>query len=256
MSWRERLSDERGYTLIELLMATAAGLVVSAAALVIIISALQFSQNDGERTDANQQGSAAMERIVQALNSSCVEGTGISPIVGTVGTSSALGSVGAPASSNNSITFFSSLTDSPTIYPSEVVIYLSSTNGPLMMSTYAYNTSTGTYPATPTSTFTLLPYAAPPGTTPSQSSSTPIFTYYGYNTSSYTMSSTPFSASPTLGATSAADTSEVAISLQAQPTDGTDPANGSVDLSDAVVLRLTPISDSVPSGVTGTSPCS
>ena len=96
MSWRERLRDERGYTLIELIMATAAGLVVSAAALIIIVSAVQFSTSDGERTDADQQGSVAMEKIVQALNSSCVEGNGISPIVGTTGSSSALASTGAP----------------------------------------------------------------------------------------------------------------------------------------------------------------
>jgi prepilin-type N-terminal cleavage/methylation domain-containing protein len=256
MSWRERLRDERGYTLIELIMATSAGLIVAAAALTIIILATQLSQGDSERVDADQQGGAAMERIFQALNSSCVEGYGVSPIVGVTGTSATLGSTGAPPSSNDSITFFSSLTDSPTITPSEIVIYLSANNGPLMMSVYTYNTSTNTYPATPSSTYTLLSYAAAPGSTPSQGSTAPVFSYYGYNTSSSTLSSTPFAASPSLGATNAADTAEVTVSLQAQPTDGTNPANGSVDLSNAVVLRLSPISNNVATGATGTSPCS
>ena len=85
MSWRERLSDERGYTLIELVMATAAGLVVCAAALAIVVSSLSFANGDSERIDSNQQGSVAMEKIVQALNSSCVVGYGISPIVGATG---------------------------------------------------------------------------------------------------------------------------------------------------------------------------
>jgi type II secretory pathway pseudopilin PulG len=252
------LADERGFTLIELLLATASGLVVCAAALAIVVSSLHFSIGSSDRVDADQAGSSAMEKIVQALNSSCVVGQGVSPIVGATGGTGLTGSTSAPPSSNDSLTFYSSLTDTPSITdPNEIVISIASTNGPLDMTTYQYSSSTGTYSPTPASTFVLLAHAAPPGSTSTSTSSTPIFTYYGYDPTSGTLSD-PFSSSPTLGASNAARTAEVAINLQSQPSDGNDPANAAVDLSDAVVLRLTAAADSPTSstGLTGVSPCS
>jgi hypothetical protein len=251
-----RLKEEDGLTLIELIVATAAGLVVCAAALAIIVSALHFSVGDSQRGDADQQGGVAMERIVQALNSSCVVGAGISPIVGVTGTSGATGSTTVPPSSSNSLTFYSSLTDTPVINtPNEVHVFLVSTNGPLDMVTYSYNSGTGTYGATG-STFVLLPHAAPPGSTPAQGSTTPIFTYYGYDTTTGNLTN-QFSSSPTLGATNAAATSEVAISFQSQPSDGLNQAHAAVNVSNAVVLRLTSVSNypSPGTGSTGISPC-
>lgn len=254
----ERLAGERGFTLIELLAATLAGLVVCAAAVAIVISAVELSRNDGDRTDADQQGSVAMEKVVQALNSSCVVGVGVSPIVGVSGSSGATGSTAAPPSSNNSLTFYSSLTDSPAITdPNEIVIYLSSTNGALNMATYQYSTGASGYSATPSSVFELLPHAAPVGSSGASGSSTPIFTYYGYDPSAGTLTD-QFSSSPTLGATNAAATSEIGINFQAQPSDGTDPVHAAVDLSDEVLLRLTAVPNYPPSGTTGStgvSPC-
>jgi type II secretory pathway pseudopilin PulG len=255
---RQRLRDERGFTLIELLAATLAGLVVCGAAVAIVISALHLSLNDGDRTDADQQGSVAMEKIVQALNSSCVVGVGVSPIVGASGSSGATGSTAAPPSSNNSLTFYSSLTDTPAITdPSEIVIYLSSTNGPLDMATYQYSTGASGYSATPSSVFDLIPHAAPVGSSGASGSTTPIFTYYGYDPSTGALTD-QFSSSPKLGATNAAATSEIGINLQAQPSDGNDPLHAAVDLSDEVVLRLTAVSnypEGGSSGATGVSPC-
>jgi hypothetical protein len=218
---------------------------VCGAAVAIVISALHLSLNDGDRTDADQQGSVAMEKIVQALNSSCVVGVGVSPIVGVSGSSGATGSTAAPPSSNNSLTLYSSLTDTPAITdPSEIVIYLSSTNGPLDMATYQYSTGASGYSATPSSVFDLIPHAAPVGSSGASGSTTPIFTYYGYD--------------PSTGATNAAATSEIGINLQAQPSDGNDPLHAAVDLSDEVVLRLTAVSnypEGGSSGATGVSPC-
>ncbi|HEX2703701.1 MAG TPA: prepilin-type N-terminal cleavage/methylation domain-containing protein [Solirubrobacteraceae bacterium] len=256
---RHRLRDERGFTLIELLLATAAGLVVCAAAFAIVVSSLHFSANDAERVDSDQQGSVAMDKIVQALNSSCVLGAGVSPVVGVTGTSGATGSTTAPPSSDNSITFYSSLTDAPAMSnPNEVRIYLSSTNGPLDMATYPWvaTGSTGSYAATPSSTLVLIPHAAPPGSTSTQTSTTPIFTYYGYDPTAGTLSD-QYSSNPSLGATNAATTAEVGVDFESQPSDGNDPAHGSVDLSDAVVLRLSAVSNypDPNTGSTGISPC-
>ena len=269
MSWRERLRDERGFSLIELLMATIAGLVVSGAALAIVVSSLTFAAGDADRLDSNQQGSVAMEKIVQALSSSCVAGYGDSPIVGATGTSSATGSTGAPPSSDNTLTFYSSLNDSPLLTPSEISVYFSPTSGSLLMATYPYVSTTGAsgttgttgyYAATPSSTFTLIPNAAPPQSTATQNSTTPIFTYYGYDPSAGTLSDqySPTSLTAPLGATDAALTSEVGISFQSQPSDGNDAVGDSVDLYNSVVLRLTDVANGA-TGATGSTtpqPCS
>jgi Tfp pilus assembly protein PilW len=254
----DRLRDERGYTLIELLLATIAGLVVCGAALAIVISALDFSINSGDRTDSDQQASVAMEQIVQALNSSCVVGSGVSPIVGSTGaTTNVTGSTAVAPSSNNSITFYSSQTDTPTISdPAEYVISLGAANGPLNMATYQYSTGLSGYSPTPSSTFVLVPHAAPPGSTAKSASSTPIFTYFGYDPTSGTLTD-QYSSNPTLGATNAAATAEVGINFQAQPSDGNDPTGAAVDLSNSVVLRLSAVPDNptAGTGVTGVSPC-
>jgi hypothetical protein len=113
------------------------------------------------------------------------------------------------------------------------------------MDTYAY--SSGKYGTTP-SVATLLPHAA------AATGTTGVFSYYGYNPSTGTLSTSPY-ATP-LGATNAATTAEVAINLQAQPSDGNDPVNSSVDLSNSVVLRLSAVSNILPSsGPTTPAPC-
>src|ERR1039458_10811781 len=66
------LRSERGFTLIELTVATLIGTIVSAATLAIVIVSVHLSSNYGDRVDATQQGRIAMAKITQALNSSCV----------------------------------------------------------------------------------------------------------------------------------------------------------------------------------------
>jgi prepilin-type N-terminal cleavage/methylation domain-containing protein len=252
-----RLRDERGYTLIELLLASAAGLVVSAAAMAIVIAALTLSINDGDRTDSDQQAGVAMESIVQALNSSCVLGVGVSSVIGATGGTGLTGSTAVQPSSGDTLSFYSSQTDTPAITnPSEVEVYLTATNGPLDMATYQYSAASNGYSATPSSQRVLVPHAAPPGSTGSTGSTTPIFTYFGYDPTSGTLSD-QFSSSPSLGATNAANTAEVGISFQSQPSDGNNPGGAAVDLSNSVVLRITAEADSPTSstGLTGVSPC-
>jgi prepilin-type N-terminal cleavage/methylation domain-containing protein len=254
---RRRAAHERGYTLIELLLATSAGLVVAGAAMALLISAQTISINDGDRVDSDQAGGAAMEQIMQALESSCVQGVDVSPIVGAVGGTGLTGSVSAAASSNNSLTFYSSLTDAPSVSnPNENVIYLGSTGGPLYMATYQYSSTAHGYPSAPTSTTQLLAHAAPYGSTTTTGSTTPIFTYDGYDASSGTLSD-QYSGSPSLGATNAANTAEVGVEFEAEPSDGNNPANAGANLSDAAVLRLTAVPDASigTTGSTEVSPC-
>ena len=113
------LRGERGFTLIELLVATLAGIVVSAATGAIVIASVHFSSNVSDRVDANQQARIAMDKISQALNSSCVA-TAVAPVV-TGGT------VNGAQSDDTHLYFYSSLSDTPTINPNLVEVSLSGT---------------------------------------------------------------------------------------------------------------------------------
>jgi prepilin-type N-terminal cleavage/methylation domain-containing protein len=223
------MRSERGFTLVELMIAMVLGLIVSTATLAIVISSVHLSSNYSDRVDATQEGREALARITQALNSSCVA-SDIAPILAT--------------SDANDVWFYESLSDSPTITPNEVEI--SYTGGQLVMNTYA-NTggsspSTWTFSTTATQSV-LLPNAAQVG-------STPIFQYFGYG-SGGALSTTPYTLSSTLGSTNAATTAEIQINFQAIPTDKWTANGRPASFSDAVVLRLSPASSA-----TSNLPCS
>lgn len=247
--WRQALTralrDERGYTLVELMIASVAGIIVTAALGAIVISTVKFSSNYTDRVDANQEGAVAMEKITQALNSSCVASQ-VPPVVST-------GSTGAYTSNDTQMYFYSSLSDGPVIAPNLDEVAL--TNGQLVMNTYAPNpggsapSATNTNPWTFGSTgptFTLLPDATQ---TVNSGTTVPVFQYYGYSGAS--IASTPFTTP--LSTTNAALTAEVVISFHALPSDNNTTTNRGADLTNSVVLRLTPAS-----AITGAtnSPCS
>ena len=133
---RARLANERGFTLIELLVATACGMIVSVATLAIVISSVHLSANYTDRIDSNQEGRVAMERIIQALNSSCVSAT-LPPIL-----------AGTGGSDGNDAVFYSSLTDSPTITPNKVEVSLVGATGAQSLVMYTYDYVSGTTPST------------------------------------------------------------------------------------------------------------
>ena len=119
--------DERGFTLVELLVASAAGIVVTTAMGAIVITSVHFSSNYNDRVDANQEARTAMEKITQSLNSSCVAAL-VPPIMST----GATGPVGNPAISDGSHVWFYTavapnvgVTDASTINPYLAEVYLS-----------------------------------------------------------------------------------------------------------------------------------
>jgi prepilin-type N-terminal cleavage/methylation domain-containing protein len=262
-----QLRDERGFTLIEVLVATAAAVIVTAAMGSIVIATVHFNANFTDRVDANQEGRTALETIETALNSSCVA-SGVAPIIsgGTTGPTGNLAN-----SDDSHIWFYTAVapgtpvSDLATINPSLVEVYLSGNQ--LMETAYPWLSGTAPEPtnanpwtfnwATPTN-FTLLPevtYSAPAGSTGTTGATGPIFQYYGYNTgvtgATGTISSTPYTTP--LSAANAASTAEVLISFRALPADDWNAAGRASDISDSVVLRLTPASSQ--SAATN-SPCS
>ena len=247
--WRQRLAralrDERGFTLIELLVAGLAGIVVTAALGAIVVTSVHFSSNYTDRTDANQEGRIAMEKITQALNSACVAGQ-VPPVVST-------GSTGAYVTDATHLYFYTALTDGPVVTPNLDEVALTGTS--LIMNTYpntggsapsATNLTPWTFGATGPA-FTLLPYATQ---TVTGGTTVPLFQYYGY-ASGGAISSTAFTTP--LSTANAASTAKVVVSFRSQPSDSNNTINRSVDLANSVVLRLTPASAAT--GVTNT-PCS
>jgi Tfp pilus assembly protein PilW len=248
-----RLRDERGFTLLELLVATAAGIIVTAAMGAIVIVSVHFTSNTNDRVDANQEGRTAMAQITQALNSSCVS-AGVPPI--------------QPNSDANDLIFLSALSDAPSINPNLLTVQLSGgaltmlTNANVVGSTGATGAtgSTGatgttavdgwTVASAPTTSFTLLPHAA---NAVVNGATVPVFQYYAYNSTTGTISNnvTP-SSGQTLGS-NASNVVEVIISYQALPSDNWNATGRPSNISDSVVLRLTPASASA---ATGYAPCS
>ena len=164
---RRLRSDQSGFTLIEMLVSCALGLIVLTAALQLAVLAQHSATKSTERADDAQRGRVAMEQIVQGLRSA------------TCGT----------ADANNRLT--------PLVYAdgSKLVFYRniagrSGTNATAFkpdMHTYQMtggritdvtNAGVGTYPNV------TFPTAAPPrlvvDNTSTAGATTPLFTYYAY----------------------------------------------------------------------------
>ena len=254
---RAALRDERGFTLIELIVATMAGIIVAAATSAVVIASVHFSSNFGNRVDANQEGRVAMEKITQALNSSCVA-TGVTPLVGTPAPTGMVGGAASGSDASDAV-FYSSLSDSPTIEPNEVEISLTGTapSQQLVMYTYANTNTAGTAPpwtfattATPSGGFVLLPNAAQATI---NGAVKPVFQYFSYNTATGQMNTTPLAVP--LSTTDASNTAEVTVSFEALPSNkgaNLSAPGAGANISDSVVLRLTPASSN-PNG--SNTPC-
>jgi Tfp pilus assembly protein PilV len=247
------LRGERGFTLIELLVSTLAGIVVASATAAILVSSVHFSSTFSDRVDANQQARVAMEKITTALNSSCVA-TAVPPVV-TGGT------INGAQSDDTHLYFYSSLSsvspDAPTINPSLIEVSLS--GGQLILSTSPWVSGTAptlsnpnpwAFSTTPTN-FVLLSHAtaATLNGVPTQ----PVFQYYGY-TAGGAINTTPFTANSTtpLATIDAANTAKITISFAAIPSDNNNATNRAANITDSVVLRLTPASSG---GIASNTPC-
>jgi Tfp pilus assembly protein PilV len=217
----ERIAGEAGVTLIELLVGLVVSTVVALALFAIIEFSFRQTYSVAERVNANQRGRLAMEEILQRLHSSCV----------------AVSAVPVQTPSNETNLYLLSQEGTQPSFSSMTKhqIYLSGTT--LYDASYI---STGgvaphwTFPATPTSTSTLL-------TNVSQSGATPVFSYFKYETGGV-LSTTPLAVP--LTETTASTTDAVKIAFTVAPATSTR-AGGptrSVELTDTVLLRFDPSS--------------
>ena len=71
MQWRHRLRSERGFTLVELLAAMAAGVVVLLAALTILDVSMHQTTRTFTLVDATSRAEPAFEALENELHSAC-----------------------------------------------------------------------------------------------------------------------------------------------------------------------------------------
>jgi prepilin-type N-terminal cleavage/methylation domain-containing protein len=216
------MSDERGFTLVELLVAMSLAVVVMLGIFSLIEVTNRGSARVASRVNADQLARPVMQRLLDELHSTCV-GPNTTPVLA--------------GSGDSSLTFLEQTGSAVSPIPDKHVVSLA--GGALSESVYAATGGTApnwTFAASPASTRQLLTGvgAASSGSPPT---SPPLFQYFAY--SGGQLSTTPL---PTpLSATDAVRTSQITVSFSVAPASTPVPdTHASVSVSDSVALRLAP----------------
>lgn len=247
------LAGIEGFTLVELLVAMATGLVILFGAFAIIDVATRTTAQVTGRVDAEQHSRSAMDSLVNEMVSGCLA-PGVSPVQAV--TPSRV--TPAVRSDGTHAVFVSGLGDGSSATPTLHVVSL--TGGSLVDTSYA-NTggapattgaaSTWTFSTTPSGKRALLGNVAQVG-------STPIFQYFSFSNpsnapgnslSSPAALSTPLNATwpPVANETNGAPSvAEVTIEWKNGPSDGSSDPLRSNTLTNSAIFRLTPASPTSP----------
>jgi type II secretory pathway pseudopilin PulG len=213
------VNSERGFTLIESLVAISIGMIVIFGLFALIDVSTRGSAWVASRVDADQRARPVLQRLLDELHSTCV-GPNTTPVVA--------------GSGDTSLSFLQQTGSAVSPTPDKRVVTL--TGNTLTESIYPATGGTApnwTFATSPSSTRQLLTGAGA-GSAPS---SQPLFQYFAYQGGQ--LSTTPL---PTpLSTADAVRTSEITISFWVAPTSTPVPdSHASVALSDSVTLRLAP----------------
>lgn len=217
MKRAEPIRDESGMTLVELLVAMSAGVVVMGAVTLAMIVTMRETNRVASHVDANQRARIAMTKIINQLHSACV-----APQI-------------APVREDSTGTMLSFLHQSGSmVAPTPVLSRISLVGTTLTQSDYQATGGAAPnwkFAEIASSTVQLLTGVSP------ISASVPVFNYFAY--SSGKVSATPLAASP-LGA-NAANAVQVNVAFEAAPgmTVAGD-SNAQTEIQNAALLRLTP----------------
>ncbi len=218
------MSDERGYTLIELLVGMTVSVVVVGAILVMVQVATGEQNRVAQHVYANQRGRPAMNRILDRLHSACVS-PGLAPV--------------RAGSSGSSMILYSKSGSAVSPVPNKYVISLA---GGTLTETVALGS--GTEPSNWTFGSPSSPVQVVDGVGTAQigepPAAVPLFSYFAYEGGH--VSTTPLSTP--LSTEAAAQTVQVNIAFTVAPS-GSVPAQpgAAVTLSDSATLRIEPASE-------------
>jgi len=214
----EPIRDERGTTLVELLVATGAGIVVLFAITAMMIISLRETARVNTHVDATQRARTVLNKVIEELHSAC-----IAPQIAPVG----------EESTGTKLVFIHQTGSAVAPTPVKSVVTL--TGGTISQSNYP---STGgeapnwTYSGSASSTEQMMTNVSP--TPPSTS----IFNYYSYSNGE--VSATPLSGENKLEK-NAGKTVEVGITLTAAPQNSPiEDASAAANVSNSAFLRFSP----------------
>jgi prepilin-type N-terminal cleavage/methylation domain-containing protein len=273
-----RLRRQEGFTLVELLAAMAAGLVVVGGLVTVLTVTLQQTSATFTRVDATDRARSALTQIENQLHSACLV-NGVTPIQG--------GAQGSQDSNATNLVFVSQFGTSANPTPVEHKITYNPTYHTL--TEYNYTVTGGTDPtkwafsSTPTNTagqLLLDDVGQITALTPTPAHLLPVFQYFAYEPytdqngdpammlmdgsasvpgTSALPNPDPLSTSSGLSQTDAASTAEVMINLLVGAHGGgfenTNAAGTADPVTDSIVLRFTPPPDAAGAGTTF-GPCS
>lgn len=217
-------AEERGFTLVELLVVMVAGMVVASALFTILDVTLHQTTRTFSRVDATQRARTALETIENEMHSACVENR-VTPIIKN--------------STATSVSFWSqygsglSSTPGVSLTPIKHTISFDSASGNLTDATYAVTGGEAlnwVASTTATQSETLLTNVA-------QSGSTPVFQYSSLDPTA------PSPLPPPLSETNSERTTGVQMTLVVKPAGGSGEDTNLVPntVTNSVLLRLTPV---------------
>lgn len=210
--------DERGMTLVELLVATTAGIVVFGVITTGLLVTMRDVRRVSSHVEANQRARLTLSKIVNELHSSCVTYL-YAPV--------------QKESTGTVLTFVHGEGSAPSVTPTKSKITLG-TNGVLTQSEYPVTggkPGEWTFAEQASSTAQLISGISP------LTSGGPIFTYYGYSSGKISAAQflTPLSKE------NAERTVQVNIAFKAAPTQAhAGDAGAETAAQDSAYLRLTP----------------
>lgn len=219
------MRDERGYTLVELLVGSMVSLVILGAILAMVQVATGNQSRVSQHVIANQRGRPVMDRLINMLNSACVS-PGLAPV--------------REGSTESSLILYSKSGSAVSPVPDRHTV--SFAEGKL---TETVAVGSGTEPSdwtfgTPSSPMLLLDAVSSPVQVGEPAESVPLFRYYAYEGGHVATSPLP----TPLNATNAAKTVQVNIAFKVAPSVASVSVKGAaVTLTDATTLRIEPASE-------------
>ncbi len=221
--------DQRGFTLIETLVAILTGIVVTAALFAILEVSLHQTARAGDVVQSSQLGRATMTRMVDELRSACIASE-FAPV--------------QARSTSTKLVFRNTYSEKavPTSATEHEIVYSGE-----KLTDYSYPSNGGSWPS-----FTYASTASPSSGTrigeDISETSVPIFQYYAYSTTAGsvktgvpvgTLTQIALAPKEELGATKAGEVASVLISFRAGATDGLYKTKGGVaDFSNQVTLAF------------------
>ncbi len=214
------IADERGTTLVELIVGLAIGMVILSALTLVIVVTLHGSARVSARVEATQNGRIVLTNVMEELHSACVAPK-VAPIkAGSTGTT--LRFIRASGAEGNAVA------------PNPTLTEIRLAEGTLTQYDYAYasgsTSADWTWAETPTARQLMTDVAPIP---PSSS----IFLYYTYTNGALAR----IAPGTELSATQAEAVVQVQVALNTAP--GTTPvadSGAAASIKDSAVLRLTP----------------